>query len=134
MNKTLKEICIQLQLRKTATVQNTVKHNTKLISQFTLKNMCGAIQFKGNIKYWCFKTFRFHIFTSHSCPCYVSDNTAGLLSVLKQLSLWVKKGVVLLHLLISLRVKTIDEQEILTLESVLYALLFRRFFIESSHL
>jgi len=63
--------------------------------------------------------FRFHIFISHSCPFYVSDDTAGILSALKQLSLWVKKGVILMHLLVSLCVKTIDEQEILTLESVI---------------
>jgi len=78
--------------------------------------------------------FRFHIFISHPCPCYVSDDTAGLLSVLKQLSLWVKKGVILMRLLVSLCVKTIDKKEILALESVLYALLFLRFFTESSHL
>jgi len=77
--------------------------------------------------------FRFHIFISHSFPCYVSDDTAGLLSVLKQLSLWVRKGVILIHLLVSLCVKTIDEREIPTLENVLYALLFLRFFTESSH-
>ena len=39
-----------------------------------------------------------------------------------------------MHLFVSLCVKTIDEQEILPLESVLYAILFLRFFTESSRL
>jgi hypothetical protein len=57
------------------------------ISVHMIKFVSGTIEFKRNIKYYCFKTFSFLVFISHSSPRYVSDDTAGLLSLLKQLSL-----------------------------------------------